>query len=490
MRTSDKIVHIVLIFSLLLISACNRQKTKDDPEFGIISQVVNESSGPFYISIEDYPKERRSLPIGIFDSGTGGLAVLNTIYQLDKYDNSSNGRGGDEILDFVSERFIYLADEANMPYGRYDSEGKADFLRELVIKDVRFLLGNSYYASTGDSIVKDDKEAVKVIVIACNTATAYGLETVEKAVDYWGLDVKIMGIIDAGSKAALAGLEQSGKTIIGVLATEGTCSSGGYPVSIERNFTREFPGEELAVIQQAGVGLAGAIDGDLNYINPEASGPRDRQAYKGADIGHPYYPIDTTLWVEYNFEAGNGLITEYNDRGELIHVQLNSVNNYIRYMVTHMLRNALNQFPEKKLSRVILGCTHYPYFMEQIRQHFLYLKNMNPVYNALIDENIVFIDPSESLASELYLHLTKEDLWGRDKNEDSQFFISVPNLLLDENEIDEKGEFPYEYKYSRSENSSLQFVKIVPFSNQWINESIRGRMKSDIPYTYQMIYGD
>ncbi|MCK5134535.1 MAG: hypothetical protein KAR19_02010 [Bacteroidales bacterium] len=312
MRTFDKIAHIVLIFSSLLISACNGQKTKDDPEFSIISQVVNESSGPFYIPIEDYPKERKSLPIGIFDSGTGGLAVLNTIYQLDKYNNSSNNRGGDGMLDFDSERFIYLADEANMPYGRYDSEGKADFLRE-------------------------------------------------------------------------------------------------------------FPGEEIAVTQQ----------------------------------------------------AGNGLITEYNDRGELMHVQLNSVNNYIRYMVTHMLRNALNEFPEKKLSRVILGCTHYPYFVEQIREHFLYLKRMNPVYNALIDENIMFIDPSESLASELYLYLTEEDLWGRD-----------------ENEIDEKGEFPYEYKYSRNENSSLQYVKIVPFSNQWISESIRDRMKLNTPYTYQMIYGE
>ncbi|MEA1896508.1 MAG: hypothetical protein U9N53_02455 [Bacteroidota bacterium] len=489
-QTMSKIANIILVFSLVLVSSCNRQETKENPEFSIISQVVNDSSGPCYISVEDYPKERKSLPIGIFDSGTGGLAVLNTIYGLDSYNNNSHNSGSDGILDFNSERFIYLADEANMPYGRYDSEGKADFLRELVIKDVRFLLGNSYYTSPVDSIAKYDKEAVKVIVIACNTATAYGLKTVQEAVDYWGLDIRIMGIIDAGSKVVLSDLVEPDDVIIGVLATEGTCSSGGYPKSIIKNFALQYPGKEIAVVQQAGIGLAGAIDGDINYVNTEASGPRDSQAYQGPDIAHPNYPIDTTLWNEYNFEGGNSLMTEYDEKGELIHAQLNSVNNYIRYMVTHMLKNALHEFPDKELSRVILGCTHYPYFEEQIKEHFLYLKGLNATYDALIDANIQFIDPSESLATELYQYLTENELWGSDKNENSKFFISVPNTLLTENVIDEKGEFPYEYKYGRNINSSLQYVKLVPFSDEWINESIRNRMKLNIPYTYQMIYGE
>ncbi len=159
-------------------------------------------------------------------------------------------------------------------------------------------------------------------------------------------------------------------------------------------------------------------------------------------------------------------------------------------MVTHMLKKTLEEFPDKKLSKVILGCTHYPYFEEQIKEHFLYLKRMNATYDALIDEDIQFIDPSESLASELYQYLKENDLWGSDKNENSRFFISVPNVLLGENVIDEKGEFPYNYKYGRNENSSLQYVKLVPFSDEWINESIRNRMKIDIPYTYKMIYGE
>ncbi len=490
MKNFNMIANFLFFFSLILLLACNRQDAQINGEFQILSEILNDQTSPFYVPIHDYPKERNSLPIGIFDSGTGGLAVLNTIYELDEYNNNYQSKGSDGIPDFSSERFIYLADEANMPYGRYDSEGKAEFLRELVIKDIRFLLGNSYYTSPGDSIARDDKEAVKAIVIACNTATAYGYNTVRKALDFWGLDIRIMGIIDAGSMAVLSDMEESGEIIVGVLATEGTCSSGGYPRSIRRNFKNEFPDEEIAVVQQAGIGLAGAIDGDLNYINPEASGPRDNRVYQGPDVGHPGYQIDTALWDEYNFEGGNSLMTEYDEKGELIHVQLNSVGNYIKYMVTHLLMKALDEFPDRKLSRVILGCTHYPYFGEQIKEHFLYLKGLNETYDAMVDENIRFVDPSKSLASELYLYLAEKDLWGTDENTNSRFFISVPNQLLDENVIDEEGEFPYDYKYGRNKNSSLQYVKIVPFSEEWINGSIRDRMKLNIPYTYRMIWGE
>ena len=102
-------------------------------------------------------------------------------------------------------------------------------------------------------------------------------------------------------------------------------------------------------------------------MDPEVTEPRDSQDYQGPDLSNTNYPIEPKLWDEYNFENGNSLITEYNDKGELMHAQLNSVNNYIRYMVTHMVINALNEFPQRKLSRVIIGCTHYSYFIEQIK---------------------------------------------------------------------------------------------------------------------------
>ena len=85
---------------------------------------------------------RSALPVGVFDSGTGGLTVLEKILSLDAYDNATLTTGADGIPDFAAEHFQYLADQANMPYGVYDAQGKSDLLRALVREDARFLLGN------------------------------------------------------------------------------------------------------------------------------------------------------------------------------------------------------------------------------------------------------------------------------------------------------------------------------------------------------------
>ena len=63
-----------------------------------------------------------SQPIGIFDSGTGGLTVFDAIVNFDKYNNKTRNftSNGDSIRDFNQESFIYLADQANMPYGNYE----------------------------------------------------------------------------------------------------------------------------------------------------------------------------------------------------------------------------------------------------------------------------------------------------------------------------------------------------------------------------------
>ena len=84
---------------------------------------------------------------------------------LDNFNNETGEEVPDGIPDFEGEEFIYLADQANMPYGVYSSQGKEDFLRELIIKDALFL-------------TKEPNRS-KIVVIACNTATAFGLEDVE-----------------------------------------------------------------------------------------------------------------------------------------------------------------------------------------------------------------------------------------------------------------------------------------------------------------------
>jgi len=484
-------VVCLIVISGTFIS-CHRRNDLDEVsntvKFQIISEIKLDRSSPFYIDFKKYPAVRNDLPIGIFDSGTGGLTVLDAIMRMDQFNNQTQEAGADGVPDFVSEHFIYLGDKANMPYGRYDSKGKSDFLKELVLKDVQFLLGKKYYSAPDNSEPDTDKSPVKAIVIACNTATAYGLDLVREALNGWGGRIEVIGIIESGVKAAVYGLGFVRENhIIGVFATEGACASEGYPRAIKRQYLQSFQGT-IGVIQQPGFGLAGAIDGDLSYIDPDATELRGTEDYQGPGIGHSRYPIDISLMQEYNFIGGNELHIKRDEEENIIEMELNSIANYIRYYVTHLVVKTRREYPGGTLDAVILGCTHYPFFHQEFKDHFLYLRSLDDSYAQIISEEIKLIDPAISEAVELYKYMQGEKLLSTSTFEGSRFFISVPNPLLKSNQIDEKGEFPLVYKYGRSINQSLEYVKRVPFSEKWIGADVLARIKAKMPDIYKSMF--
>ena len=122
-------------------------------------------------------------PIGVFDSGVGGLTVVK------------------EIMNQIpGESIIYFGDTARLPYGSKSKETVIRYTRQIV----RFLIN------------KD----VKAIVVACNTASAFALETVKSEVD-----IPIIGVVKPGAKLA-AETTKNGR--IGVIGTEGTIQSSIY----------------------------------------------------------------------------------------------------------------------------------------------------------------------------------------------------------------------------------------------------------------------
>jgi glutamate racemase len=130
-----------------------------------------------------------SLPIGIFDSGIGGLSVLRHIREL-----------------LPGEDLIYISDRANLPYGN---------------KESRFILERCEHIV--DFLIQQD---VKAIVIACNTATAVAVDHLRRRFSF-----PIIGM-EPGVKPAIE-LSQSG--VIGVLATEGTLVSGKFQNLVEQH---------------------------------------------------------------------------------------------------------------------------------------------------------------------------------------------------------------------------------------------------------------
>jgi glutamate racemase len=228
----------------------------------------------------DYRGDLRDLPIGVFDSGVGGLTVLEALKAHDRHDNRTGKEGADGVPDFAGERFVYFGDQANMPYGNYSAVGRTDFLRELILRDVLFLLGRRY--------AHGQKPPVKAIVIACNTATAYGLEDIRTAVKAWGLTVIVVGVVEAGAQGLVetAGGAQGG---VAVLATVGTCASNAYPKALAKVTARP-------VRQLGSATLAAAIEGDPSVATPIRDIIRtDVGAFLKSAAADKAAPIDTLM---------------------------------------------------------------------------------------------------------------------------------------------------------------------------------------------------
>jgi glutamate racemase len=128
-----------------------------------------------------------NLPIGIFDSGVGGLTVYRALHER-----------------LPNEHFVYLGDTARVPYGTKS----LSTVERYAIENAKFL----------------EAHGIKLLVVACNTASALALPAIRKAVK-----VTVVGVIEPGARAAVA--VAAGRKI-GVIATEATVQSGAYARAI------------------------------------------------------------------------------------------------------------------------------------------------------------------------------------------------------------------------------------------------------------------
>lgn len=422
-----------------------------------------------------------ALPIGMFDSGTGGLTVLEQFLAMDSFNNTTGEENPDGLPDFEGENFVYFADQANMPYGVYSSKNKTDYLKELIINDAKFL-------TTG-------KNSSKVVVIACNTATAYGLKDVEEMLFKSGKGVRVIGVIDAGVDGALSTITQADKVseesiAVGVMATVGTIASGGYENTIQRLAKeRGFKGE-MKVVNQGGLGFAEAIDSETDYISKEATEIRDN--YRGPRYGDST-GIDPQLMDIYNFDtSGNSLLVKKDETGKITDIQLNSTGNYARFHMVSLIEKHRKTNPGVKLKSIILGCTHYPYLIDTIMKveqelRAKEIKGEFP-YKAAMDSAIKYIDPAVNTAKETYRLLMAMNLLkkGKDVTKVSPF-ISVPAKNIDSKHLDNRGNFTFEFKYGREIGSGISTVDVVPFSKSNINQENIKRIGERLPLSYSLI---
>jgi glutamate racemase len=241
---------------------------------------------------------KRSSPIGVFDSGTGGLTVMEALLTIDEFNNDTGEPGKDGKPDFNKEHFQYLADQANMPYGNYAAENKTPLLKEHILKNMQFLLGNTFEIKGKKLWMEPAKEPVKMLVLACNTATAFALSEIRTFLKNEQYPVAAIGVIDAGVKAALQYQATHPRGAIGVFATAGTVASNGYPRTLLEMAAQKGM-ETPVIVSQGGLGLAESIDRDWSFYVDTATSYRNE--YKGPSVKNAQYKIDTTLLSIYRF---------------------------------------------------------------------------------------------------------------------------------------------------------------------------------------------
>ena len=153
----------------------------------------------------------RSLPIAVFDSGVGGLTVLHEL-----------------LVSLPAEDFVYLGDSAHFPYGIKSDEE----LRSRVEGVARFLI----------------ERGAKLLVVACNSATAAGRETARELAAANGIE--LVSVVEPEAEIAAA-ISDNGR--VGVLATPATVEGGAYKRALERQ------GRGLEVIEVEAPDLAPMI---------------------------------------------------------------------------------------------------------------------------------------------------------------------------------------------------------------------------------------
>lgn len=211
-----------------------------------------------------------SAAIGIFDSGLGGLTVAREISRA-----------------LPHESLLYLGDTARCPYGPRDLGEVRRFVLEI----------GSWLTAEG----------VKILVIACNTATAAGLVLAQRA-----FPVPVIGVIEPGSRAAVMA---SHNRRIGVIGTVGTIESGAYSAAV-----------------------------------------------RALDAGATVFSAATPRFVDI-VEEGLRL-----DGGVVEGLLADSADVFVRPSFHQIARDYLDPLKRSDIDTLVLGCTHYPLLSAAIQQ--------------------------------------------------------------------------------------------------------------------------
>ena len=201
-----------------------------------------------HANIRAVAPDKRSLPIGVFDSGVGGLTVLHEC-----------------LVSLPNEDFVYLGDTRRFPYGEREPDELVEYARELA------------------GILVE--EGAKVVLVACNAATSAAVPTLRKELHG---RVPVVGVVRPESRLAAAAT-RSGR--VGLLATPATVASGAYQramaAAAPEAEVHSVASAELAPLIQRG----GEVDHEVIACVEEACAPLREAEVDTVILGCTHYPL-------------------------------------------------------------------------------------------------------------------------------------------------------------------------------------------------------
>ncbi|MGA1844028.1 MAG: glutamate racemase [bacterium] len=185
-------------------------------------------------------------PIGVFDSGLGGLTVLKELMRV-----------------LPNERIIYLGDTARVPYGNKSPQTVTRYSFEIT----RYLL----------------RRGIKLLIIACNTASAYSMEAIQNS-----FSVPCLGVIKPGARAAVRHTRSGNVAVIG---TSGTIASRAYPTAIA-DLTSGIVTHETACPLFVSLVEEGWVDNEVTEMVARIYlGPLSGKGIDTMILGCTHYPL-------------------------------------------------------------------------------------------------------------------------------------------------------------------------------------------------------
>ena len=229
-------------------------------------------------------------PIGMFDSGVGGITVFKEL-----------------ISRLPNEDVVYIGDTASFPYGSKSKQTIVELTKRRI-----------------ENLIEKD---VKLIVIACGTATSQALEEVKKI-----YNIPIIGIIEPTVKY----LKQMNKRKIGVIATSGTIRSNGWTNAIKKEINNcEIYNKACPLL--APMAEEGWIDNDIAKLTIHEY-LKDMKEIDSLVLGCTHYPLFKNI-IEKELK-GN---VEAINTGEMVSVEIE------KYIKKYNMQNIENREPEYKI---------------------------------------------------------------------------------------------------------------------------------------------